>query len=54
MGQIERAQTGHQLDVALLFEIANEVVATSLDLFVGGEVVLALHLQMGQKDKNQP
>lgn len=42
--EVERAEAGHQLHVALLFETADQIVAASLDLLVGGEVVFALHL----------
>ena len=42
--EVQRAETGHELHVALLFETADQIVATPCDFLVGGEVVFALHL----------
>ena len=51
--EVERAETGHELDVALLFETADEVVATTLDLLVGSEVVFALHLEKKREERGE-
>ena len=44
--QIESPETRDQLDISLLLHAPNSVVATLLDLFICGEIVLILHLQL--------